>query len=68
LKHNLWRDQCSTIFVGYAARGTLARSIIDGAKWLRIFHKNVRVRAGIHSISGFSAHAAGCPEDHLLMS
>jgi metallo-beta-lactamase family protein len=32
LKHNLWRAESSIVFVGYAASGTPARQIIDGAK------------------------------------
>jgi len=57
LKHNLWRKECSVVFVGYAARGTLARRIIDGAKHVHIFGEEMSVRAGIHTIGGFSAHA-----------
>ena len=57
LKHHLWRKDSSIVFVGYAARGTLARNIIDGAQEVRIFGDEVRVRAHIHTINGFSAHA-----------
>ena len=57
LKHNLWRRGSSIVFVGFAARGTLARSIIDGAKHVRIFGEEIPVRASIHTIGGFSAHA-----------
>ena len=57
LKHNLWQDRNSIVFVGYAARGTLARSIIDGAKKVTIFGETIPVRASIHTIGGFSAHA-----------
>jgi len=57
LKHNLWRKDCSVIFVGFAARGTLARRIIDGARTVRIFGEEIPVRARIHTIGGFSAHA-----------
>jgi metallo-beta-lactamase family protein len=57
LKHALWREECSIVFVGYAARGTLARRIIDGASHVRIFGEDIPVRASIHTISGFSAHA-----------
>ncbi|KAG1658084.1 Ribonuclease [Nymphon striatum] len=32
LKKNIWRKECSVIFVGFAARGTPARRIVDGAK------------------------------------
>jgi metallo-beta-lactamase family protein len=57
LQHNLGRDDSSVIFVGYAAGGTLARRIIDGAKEVSIFGETIPVRARVHTINGFSAHA-----------
>ncbi len=57
LKHNLWRKHCSIVFVGYAAQGTLARRIIDGAERVRILGEEIPVRASIYTIGGFSAHA-----------
>ena len=57
LRHNLAHPDCSVIFVGFAAVGTLARIIIDGAKKVRIFGDDIPVRARIHTINGFSAHA-----------
>ena len=57
LKHNLWSKRNSIVFVGYAAHGTLARQIIDGAGQVRIFGDDIQVRAGIYTIGGFSAHA-----------
>ncbi len=57
LRHNLWRPESSVIFVGYAADGTLARRIIDGAPTVPIFGEEFRVAARIHTIGGFSAHA-----------
>ncbi len=57
LKHNIWRPDCSVIFVGFAADGTLARQIVDGAKHVRIFGEDIQVKAKIHTINGFSAHA-----------
>ena len=57
LKHNLAREHCSVVFVGFAAQGTLARRIIDGAKSVRIYGEEIAVRARIHTINGFSAHA-----------
>jgi len=57
LRHNLARNNCAVIFVGYAARGTLARRIIDGAPSVNLFGEEVPVRARVHTINGFSAHA-----------
>lgn len=57
LKHNLGRHNCAVIFVGFAARGTLARRIIDGAESVSLFGEEVAVQARIHTINGFSAHA-----------
>jgi metallo-beta-lactamase family protein len=57
LRHNLWREESSIVFVGFAARGTLARRVIDGAEQVKIFGEKIPVRAKIHTISGFSAHA-----------
>ncbi len=57
LKHNLWHKKNSIVFVGYAAQGTLARRIIDGAKVVRIYGEEIQVNASIHTIGGFSAHA-----------
>ncbi len=57
LKHNLWRAESSVIFVGYAAVGTLARNIIDGAAQVNLFGEQVPVRARVYTINGFSAHA-----------
>jgi metallo-beta-lactamase family protein len=57
LKHNLWRERSSVVFVGYAAEGTLARRIIDGAPSVRVFNEEITVRAQIWTINGFSAHA-----------
>ena len=57
LKHGLWERQNTVIFVGYAAYGTLARRIVDGAKQVKIFGENIPVKASILTIGGFSAHA-----------
>lgn len=57
LRHNLWSERSSVVFVGYAAEGTLARRIIDGASHVRLFNDDIPVRAQIWTINGFSAHA-----------
>jgi len=57
LKHNLWRRECSIIFVGYQGKGTLGRQIVERAKSVRIVGDEIAVRASIYTINGFSAHA-----------
>ncbi len=57
LRHNLGNQSNSVVFVGFAAQGTLARRIIDGARQVRLFDQDIEVRARIHTINGFSAHA-----------
>ena len=57
LKNNLTRTEASIVFVGYAANGTLARHIIDGAKQVRLFGEEIPVRATIHTIGGFFGQA-----------
>ncbi|MEK7749953.1 MAG: MBL fold metallo-hydrolase [Planctomycetota bacterium] len=63
LKHNLWRSECSVIFVGFQAQGTLGRRIIEGVKKVKIFGEEIAVNARIYTIGGLSAHA---DRDELL--
>ncbi|MDE2577829.1 MAG: MBL fold metallo-hydrolase [Hyphomicrobiales bacterium] len=57
LLRNLDRPECGVVIVGFAAAGTLARRIVDGEKHVSILGQDVRVRAQIYTINGFSGHA-----------
>jgi len=57
LKHRIWNAKNAIIFVGYQAEGTLGRKIIEGAKFIKLYHEEIKVTASIHTINGFSAHA-----------
>ena len=57
LKHNLWRPECTILFAGYQAVGTLGRSIIDGRQEVKLFGESIEVKAHIERIEGISGHA-----------
>jgi len=56
-KHRIWDKKNAIIFVGFQANGTLGREIVEGAKWINIYGEDIIVKASIHTINGFSAHA-----------
>ncbi|MDC0598951.1 MBL fold metallo-hydrolase [Gammaproteobacteria bacterium] len=56
-KHRIWNQRNTIIFVGFQARGTLGRRIVDGSKMIKLFRDDISVRARIETLGGFSAHA-----------
>lgn len=57
LRQNIWRPETSVVIVGYQAVGTLGRQLVDGADEVRIYGDTLPVKAQIHTLNGFSAHA-----------
>ncbi|MCD8216897.1 MAG: MBL fold metallo-hydrolase, partial [Clostridiales bacterium] len=57
LKHNLWREECTIVFVGYQVPGTLGHSLLNGATEVKLFGETVQVRAQILNLPGISGHA-----------
>jgi metallo-beta-lactamase family protein len=57
LRNNIEHHKALILFVGYAAKHTLARKIIDGDKKVRIFGEEYRVKCKIEKMDSFSAHA-----------
>lgn len=57
LKHNLWREDSTILFVGYQSEGTLGRIITEGAKTVTLFGEEIRIKARIERLEGISSHA-----------
>ena len=63
LKHNLWRPECTVVFVGYQGEGTLGRALLEGVKSVKLFGEEIAVHAQIVNFQGLSSHA---DRNHLL--
>ena len=57
LKHNLWRKECTILFVGYQATGTPGRALVEGVPQLKLFGEEIQVNARICVLPGISGHA-----------
>lgn len=57
LKNNVWRKECHVVIVGYQAKGTVGRQLVDGNAYIRLWGEAIRVGATVHTVGGFSAHA-----------
>ena len=57
LKHNLWRPECTILFAGYQAVGTLGRSLLEGTQVVKLFGETIDVEAHIEKLDGISGHA-----------
>lgn len=63
LKHNLWRKECTILFVGYQSPGTLGHSLLNGTKTVKLFGEQINVEATILNLPGISGHA---DREHLI--
>ena len=57
LKHNLWRNDSTILFVGYQSEGTVGRKLVDGEKTVKLFGEEINVNARIATLTGISGHA-----------
>ncbi|MCD8223810.1 MAG: MBL fold metallo-hydrolase [Clostridiales bacterium] len=57
LKHNLWRKECTVVFAGYQAEGTLGRTLVDGGRSVKLFGEEIEVEAHIEQLHDISGHA-----------
>jgi metallo-beta-lactamase family protein len=57
LKQNLWKPDTHVLIVGYQSRQSLGRRLVEGDKQISIHGEKVAVKAKVHTLGGFSAHA-----------
>ncbi len=60
---NLPNPQSAVIITGFQAIGSRGRALVDGAKSLKLFGREIPVKASIHTLGGLSAHG---DQDDLL--
>lgn len=56
-KHRLWSPKNALMFVGYQVEGTLGRRIVDGERRIQLYNEEIQIKAKVHTLGGFSAHA-----------
>lgn len=57
LKQNLWKPETHVLIVGYQSRESLGRRLVEGDKEVSLFGEKIAVKAQVHTLGGFSAHA-----------
>jgi metallo-beta-lactamase family protein len=57
LAWNVSSEECEILVVGYQARHTLGRKLLDGASEVNLLGRRFAVRAKVTPLLGFSAHA-----------
>lgn len=66
LKHNLWREESTILFVGFQTPGTLGRTLLEGAPTVRLFGEEIAVKAHIENLKGISGHGDQAQLIHWL--
>lgn len=56
-RYNLEKPATRLVIVGFQAAGTLGRQLVDGAERVRVLGQDLAVKAKVHTLGGFSAHA-----------
>ncbi len=67
LKNWLWRNECTVLFVGFQAAGSLGRILQDGAKIVRIQGEEIRLSAKMATLDAYSAHADASELDDWVL-
>jgi metallo-beta-lactamase family protein len=57
LKQNVWKPDTHVLIVGYQSHESLGRRLVEGEKVVSIHGEKIAVKAKVHTLGGFSAHA-----------